>query len=236
MAEAVVLIPDLMCDARIFEHQINALSSECAVTIAAPVSGERIEEMASAILDGVPRRFALAGLGLGATVALEVFRRAPERVSRLALISVDPQAEIPAKAAERELLIARARAGRLEEVALQLWGPDPMAQGLQRMEIQGCLRRMATELGPDLFLRQARALQRRRDYQGELRRIKVPTMVIGGLEDRAIPAKRQQFMADLIPRATLRLIEGAARFPVLETPEAMTETLADWLALPLALG
>ena len=93
MTEPVVFIPELMCDARVFQHQINALSAERAVTIAAPVHGERIEEMASSLLHGVPQRFALVGLGLGALVAIELTRRAPERVNRLALISADPQSD-----------------------------------------------------------------------------------------------------------------------------------------------
>ncbi|WP_050931463.1 alpha/beta fold hydrolase [Aestuariivita boseongensis] len=236
MAEPVVLIPDLMCDARVFHHQINALSAECAVTIAAPVRGERIEEMASDLLHGVPHRFALAGVGLGAVVAIEMARRAPERVNRLALISADPQMDTPAQASDRELLIARARAGRLEDVAGEILSGDVLAPSARRMEIQALFRALAKELGVDLFIRQQRALQRRRDYQGVLRRVKVPTMVLGGAEDRHLPPKRHQFLADLIPKAQLRLIEGAGRWPHLEQPEAMTEALADWMAQPLILG
>ena len=93
MTEPVVFIPDLMCDARVFQPQINALSAERIVVVAAPVVGERIEGMASHLLHGVPQRFALVGLGLGALVAIELTRRAPERVGRLALISADPQAD-----------------------------------------------------------------------------------------------------------------------------------------------
>lgn len=236
MAEPVVFIPDLSCDARVFQHQINALSAECAVCIAAPTYGERIEEMASALLHAVPHRCALAGLGLGAIVAIEMTRRAPERVNRLALISCDPQMDTPASASYRELLIARARAGRLDDVASAVLSNDVLAQGPKRMEIQGFFRTVATELGPDLFIRQQRALQRRRDYQGVVRRVKVPAMILAGTEDRHLPPKRHQFLADLIPKAQLRLIEGAGRWPQLEQPEATTAALADWLAQPLVLG
>lgn len=236
MAEAVVFIPDLSCDARVFQPQINALSAECAVCIAAPLHGERIEEMASGLLHALPQRFALVGLGLGAVVAIELQRRAPERVNRLALISCDPQMATPAQASERELLIARARAGRLDEVAGELLSGDILAPGPRRMEIRALFRTMAVELGADLFTRQQRAMQRRRDYQGVIRRVKVPSMILGGIEDRALPPKRHQFLADLLPKAQLRLIEGAGRWPQLEHPRATTAALADWLAQPLILG
>ncbi len=236
MAEPVVMIPDLMCDARLFQHQANAFSVECPVTLAVPAHGERIEEMASTLLDGSPPRFALVGSGLGASVAIEILRRAPERVNRLALISAEAQADTPAIASDRELLIARARAGRLEDVAGDVLPSDALALGPRRMEIQALHRAMATHLGVDLFIRQQRALQRRRDYQAVLRRVKVPAMVVGGLEDRLLPPKRQQFLAELIPNAHLRLIEAAGRLPTLENPGATTAALADWMVQPLVLA
>lgn len=236
MAEPVVLIPDLMCDARVFQHQINALSADCVVVIAAPVRGERIEEMASQLMDGLPARFALAGMGLGGVVAMEILRRAPERVNRLALISVDPQSDTPAIAATRDPLIVRARAGRLTDAMAEVVPHEALSPGPKRMEVQSVVRSMAQDLGPDVFVRQQRALQRRRDYQSILRQIKVPSMVIGGTDDRDMPPKKHTFMSELIPRSQLRLIEGAGRLPALERPVVTTEALADWMAQPLILG
>lgn len=236
MAEPVVLIPDLMCDARVFQHQINALSAECVVVIAAPVRGERVEEMASLMLDGLPARFALAGMGLGGVVATEIMRRAPERVNRLALISVEPQADTPAIAAERDLMIARARAGRLNDVMAHATPLEALAATPQRMDVQAQLLEMAQDLGPEIFVRQQRALQRRREYQATLHQIKVPAMVLGGAVDPNLPQKRLMFMSQLIPNAQLRMIEGAGRCAVLENPVGTTEALADWMAQPLVLG
>jgi hypothetical protein len=48
----------MMCDARLFAPQINGLSHERAVMVAPVHLGERIEEIASTILDMTPRRFA----------------------------------------------------------------------------------------------------------------------------------------------------------------------------------
>ena len=63
MAEPLVLLPGLMSDARVFWPQIAELSSTLSVTVAPVTLGERIEEIASGLLDQLPKRFALAGLG-----------------------------------------------------------------------------------------------------------------------------------------------------------------------------
>lgn len=61
-------------------------------------------------------------------------------------------------------------------------------------------------------------------------------MILGGMEDRQLPPKRHQFLADLNPKAQLRLIEESGRWPQLENPPATSAALADWMAQPLVLG
>ena len=53
------------------------------------------------MLTSAPAKFALAGLSMGGIVAMEVYRRAPERVTRIALMSTNPMAELPDRAAAR---------------------------------------------------------------------------------------------------------------------------------------
>ncbi|TMV53230.1 alpha/beta hydrolase, partial [Thioclava sp. BHET1] len=88
MAEVLVFIPGLGCDARAIWYQLVALSGDMPVMVAAPVAGESVEEMAEALLPSLPERMALLGQGLGGNVALEIQMRAPERVARIALIGV----------------------------------------------------------------------------------------------------------------------------------------------------
>ena len=67
MTEPVVFVPGMMCDARLFEQQFRVMSSERAVMVAPITQGERVEEIASNILDQLPQRFALAGLSMVAS-------------------------------------------------------------------------------------------------------------------------------------------------------------------------
>lgn len=235
MSEPVVLLPGMMCDARVFGPQIAELSSEFAVTVAPITAGERIEEIASGILPLLPAKFALAGLSMGGIVAMEILRRAPDRVTRIALMDTNPLSETPQSSASYEPLIVGARAGRLEQVLADFMRPEFLAPGPHRTEILALVREMGLYLGPETFIRQARALQRRRDQQGTLRRCKVPSLILCGEHDGLTPLKRHSFMAELIPYAELRIIEGAGHLPTLEQPAATTAALRDWLKQPFVL-
>lgn len=235
MVEPLVLLPGMMCDARVFAPQINVLSRELPVTIAPITHGDRIEDMASALLPLLPAKFALAGLSMGGIVAMEILRRAPDRVTRIALMDTNPLAETPQSAAGYEPMIVGARAGRLDEVLRQMLRPDHLAPGTGRLPVLAMLAEMGRDLGPELFVRQCRALQRRRDQQATLRRITVPTLIMCGEHDGLTPPRRHTFMAELIPYARLDIIAGAGHVPTLEQPETVTQALRAWMRQPYVL-
>lgn len=229
MLEPLVLLPGMMCDARLFGPQIAELSSEGPITVAPITHGERIDDIACDLLDLLPARFALAGLSMGGIVAMEVLRRAPDRVTRLALMDTNPLAETPQSAAGYEPMIVAARAGRLGDVLADFMRPEYLAPGPQRGEVLALMREMGLYLGAETFVRQVRALQRRRDQQDTLRRCKVPTLVLCGAHDGLTPVRRHSFMAELIPDARLEIIEDAGHLPTLENPAATTAALRRWL-------
>ena len=235
MTEPLVFLPGMMCDARLFGPQIAELSADHCVTIAPLTQGERIEEIASGLLDQLPARFALAGLSMGGIVAMELLRRAPDRITRIALMDTNPLAETPPVAAAREPQIVGVRTGRLEQVMREEMKPHYLAPGLHRGEVLDLVMEMALTLGPEVFVRQSRALQRRRDQQGILRKCKVPTLVLCGAHDVLCPVKRHTFMAELIPYAKLVVLENSGHLPTLEAPAETTQALRDWMKQPLIL-
>ncbi|WP_370212539.1 alpha/beta fold hydrolase [Roseovarius sp.] len=235
MQEPLVLLPGLLCDARVFGPQLTALSRDMAVTVAPITRGERVEEIASELLDVLPRKSAIAGLGLGGVVAMEILRRAPERVTRIALMDTSALSETPQSSADLEPLLTKARAGRLREVVAGLVHPNTLAPGPDRAEVMALIEDMADHLGPEILFRQMRARQRRRDYQPTLRRCKVPALVLCGAHVGMAPIKHHTFLAGLIPYGKLEVIEGAGQFPVLEQPEATNAALKAWMKQPLVL-
>lgn len=224
-----------MCDARLYRHQLKVLSRDRAVMVA-PVTGPAsVVDLAAAVLAHAPPKFALVGLGLGGDVALSLLGRALDRVTRVVLMSTDPLAEPPTVAALREERMVAARAGRLDEALTGEFPDSAFAEGAHRAEVMRLLRDMAWGLGPDVFVQQSRALQRRPDQQRVLRQARLPALIMAGAEDGLLPLRRQQFAADLMPFARLEPVEGAGHFMPLEQPEAVTRSLLAFLAGPMLL-
>ncbi|MEM7469841.1 MAG: alpha/beta fold hydrolase [Pseudomonadota bacterium] len=227
--EPLVLLPGMMCDARLFGPQIKALGKDRAIHLPPVGAHDTIEAVARDVLRDAPERFALAGLSLGGIIAMEVVRLAPERVSRLALMDTNPLAETPKVAANRDPQIARVMAGLLPEVMREEMKPAYLADTPQRNAILDLVLEMALDQGEGVFLRQSRALQKRFDQQATLRKLHVPTLILCGVDDALCPVRRHEFMAELIQPAELVIIDGAGHLPTLEQPEKVTGAMTRWL-------
>ncbi len=235
MGESLVLVPGMMCDARLYGPQIAAFSGRHTLILPSLAGQETVGEMAASVLAQAPERFALLGLSMGGIVAMEMMRLAPGRVSRLCLMDTNALAETPAVAAAREPQIVGAKSGRLAEIMRDEMKPNYLAPGLGRRAVLDLVMEMALGLGPEVFVRQSRALQKRPDQQRVLREIRVPTLVACGAHDALCPLRRHELMAELIPGAVLEVIDGAGHLPVLEQPEQVNALLRDWLDWPETL-
>lgn len=225
----LVLLPGMMCDARLFAPQIAALSATRAIHVTPLTGHDTTAALAEAVLADAPPLFALAGLSMGGIVAMEIMARAPSRVARLALLDTNPRAEAPAMQARRAHQIAAAERGDLARVMREEMKPNYLADGPGQRAILDLCMEMALALGPEVFMRQSRALRDRPDRQDTLRAVTVPTLVLCGAKDRLCPLDRHVLMRDLIPGAQLAVIPGAGHLSTLEQPDRTTKALADWL-------
>jgi len=236
MGEPLVLLPAAMCDLRLYWQLMVRFSHRCAVQFVPLIGADSVEQLAEEVLAAAPRQFALAGHGLGGAVALEVLRRASGRVLRIALMATDPLPETPQSSAVRELRIVGARAGRLSQVLAEDVPDSALAPGIGRLDVRRLLVDMGKALGPDVYARQVRAIQRRPDQQKTLRRMLTPALVLCGAHDAVVPARRQEFMSQLIPRSRFTLIETAGHMLPMEQPGPMCRALEEWMAAPSVLN
>lgn len=68
------------------------------------------------------------------------------------------------------------------------------------------------------------------DVMGQLARIELPVLVVGGTADQMTPLKYAQYLAEHIPRARLVTIEGGGHMVALEQPHQVTTAIAGFLA------
>lgn len=234
MAEPLLFIPGLMQDARAFLPQIVALGTRHSAQVYLPAQ-DNVERMSEDALRHAPPQFVLIGHGLGGHVALDILRRAPDRVMRIVLLATDPLAESPQMAALREARMVAAQAGRLKAAIAEDVPDDALAQTPDRQAVQALMRDMALGLGEGVYLRQCRALQRRPDQQRTLARAKVPALFLAGPVDTLVPLRRKEFARDLMPSSALKLIDGTGHLPMLESPDAVTTAIEGFLAGPMIL-
>jgi len=221
----LILLPGMMCDARLFGPQADAMD----LTVLPITAADTVEALADAVLSQAPDRFALGGLSMGGIVAMEVVRQAPERVAGLALMDTNPLAEADAIKACRQPQMDKAAAGQLEAVMRDEMKPNYLTDGPNRAGILDLCMDMALDLGPEVFLRQSRALRDRPDQCETLRRFDRPALVLCGREDSLCPLSRHELMHDVLPKSTLTVIEGAGHLPTLEQPDKTTAALRRWL-------
>lgn len=227
--EPVVFLPGMMCDARLFAPQIAALSGRWPVAVYPITSRDSVEALAQEVLRQAPPQFALAGLSMGGIVAMEIVRQAPKRVSRLALLDTNPRAETPEVQAMRGPQIKAAQNGDMMQIMRDVMIPRYTADTPARPAINTLAEDMAQTLGPDVFVRQSRALRDRPDQCDTLRNYGGPALVLCGSEDALCPIDRHETMHELLPNSTLHVIQSAGHLPTLETPDAVTTALIKWL-------
>ena len=109
----IVLVPGLMCSARLYAPQLPALWQFGPVVVAHHRQDDSMAAIAERILAMAPPRFALAGLSMGGYIASVIAQKAPQRVARLALLDTSAQPETPRQSERRMPLIGLAKEGRL---------------------------------------------------------------------------------------------------------------------------
>jgi pimeloyl-ACP methyl ester carboxylesterase len=231
----VVLLPGLVCDAAVWAHARAPLEARAPVIIPDYGLLDSLGRMAEKVLQEAPPRFALAGHSMGGRIAFEIIRRAPQRVTALAILDTGVAPLAAGEPGEREAagryeLLAVARERGMAAMAARWVQGMVWAPRLQDGElIQGVIDMFARR-SADLFAAQIRALLGRPDASGLLAGIRCPTLVLCGQQDGWAPAARHVEMAEKIPAARLVLVPDCGHMCTMERPEAVTRALLDWHA------
>jgi pimeloyl-ACP methyl ester carboxylesterase len=232
MASALplVLVPGLLCSARLYAAQTAALWPFGQVTIADHRRDADMAAIAKRVLANAPPRFALAGLSMGGYIALAMMRLAPERIEKLALLDTSARPDNPDQKAGREKFIKMAEDGKLDEIVETLIPKFVHRNRVNDEALTREVRAMAKDTGAEAFVRQTRAIMSRADSRLLLTSIRCPTLVLVGEGDELTPPELAREIASGINGATLTVVPDCGHLSTMEKPEAVNKALSEWLA------
>ena len=223
------MVPGMMCDERIFSPQIEELSKNLEVTVADISSFSSVRELASDVLKKAPKSFSLLGHSMGGIVAMEIYSQEPNRIEKLILMDTNPKAELDEVKLKREPQIKDVREGKLLEVMRDEMKPNYLAESENKSSVLDVCMDMALSLGPDVFINQSRALQKRADQLNTIQSINIPVLIMCGSEDKLCTVETHEMMHNMISDSDLKIINNAGHMPTLEQPRETTEVLKEWL-------
>ncbi|OAZ10060.1 alpha/beta hydrolase [Thalassospira profundimaris] len=234
----VVFLSGMLADQRMWHRAITAYGDidDPAKLVLKPVFCElfdqdTVADMARAVLETAPDRFALVGMSMGGYAAFEILRQALGRVSHLMLVNTRATADSEA-VRRRRLLLSRIVAGKTPFVAVNDGMLDEMLHPDNRNDnaLVSLLTKMGDACGVGVFERQNHAVATRPDSMADLRNIAVPCSVIVGTHDRIISPESHREMADAIKGGAFTIVPGAGHYVPLEAPKAFAKGLLDLLS------
>jgi pimeloyl-ACP methyl ester carboxylesterase len=225
----LVLLPGLLNTRRLYERQIADLADLAEPIVPELWHHDSIGAMAEATLKMAPERFALAGFSMGGYVAFEILRRAPERVTHLALMDTQATPDTPEATTRRKGFIEQTKLGRFHGVQPSLLPQIVHREHLGDQAVIQPIVEMAAEVGADGFCRSQVAMIARADSRPLLIEITQPTLVLVGRQDMATPLVRAQEMAADISHSQLVVLDKCGHMSPLEKPAEVSAALRRWL-------
>ena len=225
----LVLLPGLLTDFRLWQHQTAGLADIAHVSVGDLTKADTIADMAASVLANAPtEQFALAGLSMGGYVALEIMRQAPERILALALLDTSARPDTPTALENRQAAIELAETN-FQEVIANLMPKQLHPTHMEDELIVDTLTEMAFSLGNKVFIRQQQAIAGRIDSLPFLQNIKCPTLILRGREDAITPLGVHQEMVAAIAESGLVIVDECGHLSAIEQPTRVNEALVQWL-------
>jgi len=225
----VFLLPGLMCDAAVWEHQRLALAPYADVRIPLFRGFTSLHAMAQSVLDDAPENFSVVGHSMGGRIAFELMEIAGKRIQRFAVMDTGAHGVRPGEAEKRGVLLAAAERKGLQAVAdawiLPMLHPAHHADAVLIADIN----RMILRNSLNDYRGQVGALLTRADQTPYLARITQKVWLLCGEADTWSPVSQHEAMQQHLANSELRIIKNAGHMSPMEQPEAVSSALVEWI-------
>ncbi len=202
-----------------------------------PYAFKGLAQSCIALIEALQKKFpsplVLLGHGIGAMVALEVALRTPALVRKLVLsnfasaYTVDSNALLADINRHFQSITDASMSNYAEWLLPQLVGSGHLPEGMALAS--HCLRQV-----PRATYRRAVEAQSHFNRNADLSRIRCPTLLITGDQDKLAPPAQVQATAALLSASPVKdvvLLKGVGHYAHLEAPDEFDTAVLNWLAL-----
>ena len=202
-----------------------------------PESNPSLDVFAGAVLAAADiagyERFILGGLSMGGYTAMALLRMDPHRVAGLILADTRCTPDTPEAAANRRatadsVSVSEDLAAFARATIPNLVGATTLAE---RPDVTNTVRTWIEANSPLGVAWALRAMANRPDSTATLAAFDGPSLVVWGEEDELTNRAEHEHMVDLLTDTELALIPGAGHLSSIESPDAVTGVVLDFLAV-----
>lgn len=216
-----------------FKRQTRALRQHAQLHFADYSEMRDVASWTTRLLKQLPLTFSIAGFSLGGLLALELLRRAPQRIDRLALIASNAQPG-SAKGQRRSAWLRNLWQERGPAEVAKHVKPAYFHHEAKRRQYQHLVVGMALQTPERAALAQFAWAANRPQGFDTLKAFTGPLLAIAGQQDRLCPPEWQQAMQKTQPALTRIELTRCGHFVPLESPAKLSTALIHWLNRPLA--
>ncbi len=222
------LLPGLLCDATVWEHQRASLAPHAEVHIPVFRGISSFREMARNVLKDAPETFSVVGHSMGGRVALELMHLVPERIEKFGVMSVGAHAVQPGEHGKRMALVELAEQKGMEALADEWIPPMVLPARHGDTALMQKIRDMVLRHTPFDHRCHIEAALTRADQTLYLSSIKHKVLLLCGTEDAWSPLVQHQKIQQPLATSELHSIADAGHMVTMERPEAVSRVLVDW--------
>ena len=232
----LVLIPGVMNNDMLWQHQIVAFAEEWQIWVPETHHYPTIREASTAIMEQACHKteapFALAGLSMGGYIAIDMVRIAPSYISHLALMNTTMRSDDALQKKARRAFIKQSYIPGFKGVTPRLLPHIIDKSLLEVSAVTEVVYAMASSFSGSDFRMQQKAILSREDQRAFAASIRCPTLIISGEHDKVTPPILQEEMHDLVPDSSWKVIEHCGHLSALERPSIVNAQMSEWLARP----
>ena len=229
----LVMFPGTLCDPRLFTRQARSLRPYARVISASYADLQELDSWLTRFLRQLPPRFSVAGFSLGGLIALELLRRVPERIERLALISSNAQAgsvaSLRRSAWLRRLWLKRGPAAVARHIKPGYFHHEAKRRTHQQMVLD-----MALATTRRSAFAQFDWAAKRPPGMAEIQAFAGPLLCVSGANDRLVPRAWQQALCAAQPHTQWCELRRCGHLVPLEAPAQLSRALIQWMNRPPA--